>query len=185
MDYKLFLDQLDEKLEKYRELHKDFICCKIGCSACCEKGDYPLSAIELEYLMQGYINLDTEKKKLVQENIKNMKKGESCPFLINNKCAVYPYRPIICRVHGLAYLCGGRGKCRGRGKYENKYGDKADKFERKVKVPHCTIEGKNYSKVYDGKEIFINPIKENLDTPNLLKDFDYGEIRNLYDWIKK
>lgn len=167
MDYKLFLDQLDEKLEKYRELHKDFICCKIGCSACCEKGDYPLSAIELEYLMQGYINLDTEKKKLVQENIKNMKKGENCPFLINNKCAVYPYRPIICRVHGLTYLYWGRGKCRD-----------------KVKVPHCTIEGKNYSKVYDGKEIFINPIKENLDTPNLLKDFDYGEIRNLYDWVK-
>ena len=169
MDYKLFLDQLDEKLEKYRELHKDFICCKIGCSACCEKGDYPLSAIELEYLMQGYINLDAEKKKLVQENIKNMKKGESCPFLINNKCTVYPYRPIICRVHGLAYLCGARG----RGKYIGK-----------VKVPHCTIEGKNYSKVYDGKEVFINPIKENLDTPNLLKDFDYGEIRNLYDWVK-
>ena len=33
-------------------------------------------------------------------------------------------------------------------------------------------------------EITINPIPENLDTPNVLKNFDYGEIRNLYDWIK-
>lgn len=163
MNCKLFLDQLDERLDKYRELHKDFIHCKIGCSNCCKKGDYPLSTIELEYLMQGYIKLNEEMKKIVQENIKKMKEGQVCPFLINNTCAVYPYRPIICRVHGLAYLCN----------------------DNKVKVPYCTINGKNYSEVYDGEKIYINPIKENLDTPKILEIFDYGEIRNLFDWIRK
>ena len=91
-----------------------------------------------------------------------MKKGGACPFLINKKCAVYKYRPIICRVHGLAYLCG----------------------ENTVKVPFCTNYGKNYSSVYKNNEFLITPILAKLDTPNLLKDCNYGEIKNLYDWIK-
>ena len=33
----------------------------------------------------------------------SMQKGKSCPFLIDKTCSVYDYRPIICRVHGLAY----------------------------------------------------------------------------------
>lgn len=159
--YRQFLEQLDQRLHYYFEAHKDFVHCKIGCSACCKKGDYPLSQLELEYLMQGFITLNNETKRIIQENIKTMQKGKQCPFLINKKCSVYPYRPIICRVHGLAYL----------------YKDNT------VKVPYCVIENKNYAGVYENGEITINPILENLDTPNVLKDFEYGEIRNIYDWL--
>ncbi len=162
MDYKQFLKNLDSRLARYFELHKDFIQCKAGCSACCEKGDYPISDIELEYLMQGYIALDNNQKQLVQQQIKTMKKGGACPFLINKKCSVYKYRPIICRVHGLAYL------------YK----------ENNVKVPFCVHAEKNYSKVYKDGEIIINPIAENLDTQNLIRDLKYQDFRNLYDWIK-
>ena len=91
-----------------------------------------------------------------------MKKGGACPFLINKQCSIYPYRPIICRVHGLAYIC----------------------KEHTVKLPYCVNYGKNYSNVYKNNEFLITPILAKLDTPNLLKDCDYGEIKNLYDWIK-
>ncbi len=158
--YKQFLEKLDQKLEQYFEAHKDYICCKAGCSACCEKGDYPISQLELEYLMQGFIALDNVTKKIVQENIKSMQKSESCPFLINKLCSVYPYRPIICRVHGLAYLIG-----------------------EKVKVPYCVNSGKNYAEVFENNEITINPVLENLDTAEILKEFNFGEIRNLFDWL--
>ena len=161
MNYSAFLQDLDKRLLQYFELHKDHINCHIGCSSCCEKGDYPLSQIELEYLMQGYIRLDDDIKRFVQENIKKMKKGETCPFLVDKKCSVYEYRPIICRVHGLAYLC----------------------KDETVKVPYCAKEGKNYTSVYQDGEIEINPIKENLDTQNILKDIEHGEIHNLIDWI--
>lgn len=160
--YKDFLKELDSKLLNYFNQHKSHIHCKIGCSSCCETGDYPLSQLELEYLMQGYINLENKVKIIVQENIKKMEKGGCCPFLVEKKCSVYLYRPIICRVHGLAYLC----------------------KDNKVKVPYCVNDNKNYSDVYEKGEIRINPVTENLDTPNVLKDFDYGEIRNLFDWIK-
>lgn len=160
--YKEFLKDFDSRLENYFNQHESHIHCAAGCSSCCEKGDYPLSQLELEFLMQGYINLDNETKIKVQENIKSMAKGGKCPFLIDKKCSIYPHRPIICRVHGLAYLC----------------------RDGKVKVPFCVNENKNYSDVYRNNEIVINPVTENLDTPNVLKEFDYGEIRNLYDWIK-
>ena len=162
MNYKDFLDNLDKRLEEYFSTHKEFIGCKPGCSSCCEKGDYPLSRIELEYLMQGFIGLDDEIKIRVQNNIKNVEKGGVCPFLINKRCSVYPYRPIVCRVHGLAYIC----------------------KENVVKVPYCVNEGKNYYSVYKDGEITINPVLENLDTQNVLKDFDFGEIRNLCDWLQ-
>ena len=161
MDYKEFLDNLDKRLKKYFELHKEHVKCCMGCSSCCENGDYPLSALELEYLMQGYAKLSDKLKIKVQTNIKNIQKGGACPFLIDKKCLIYPFRPIICRVHGLAYIC--RGNV--------------------VKVPFCANEGKNYANVYKNGEIEINPIKENLDTQSILKDFDFGEIRNLIDWI--
>ncbi len=161
-NYRKFLKEFDRKLENYFNQHKEHVHCKIGCSSCCENGDYPLSQIELEYLMLGYINLDNETKIKVQKNIKSIQKGGQCPFLIEKKCSIYEYRPIICRVHGLAYIISNN----------------------RVKVPYCVYENKNYSKVYNNGEITINPIPENLDTPNVLKNFDYGEIRNLYDWIK-
>ena len=111
--------------------------------------------------MQGYINIDNSLKKKVQENIQNMEKGGACPFLVNKECSVYEYRPIICRVHGLAYL----------------RNDIAI-------VPYCVNSDLNYAKVFKNDEIQTEPIKENLDTPTVLKDFDYGEIRSLYDWLK-
>ena len=162
MNYEDFLVDIDKRLNEYYELHKEHINCCLGCSSCCETGDYPLSQLELEYIMQGYAKLSDEDKITVQNNIKNIEQGGVCPFLIDKKCSVYPFRPIVCRVHGLAYLC----------------------HDDVVKVPYCAKEGKNYTKVYKDGEIEINPIKESLDTQSLLKDFDFGEIRNLIDWIK-
>ena len=161
MNYEDFLVDLDKRLHQYFEYHKEHINCCLGCSSCCETGDYPLSQIELEYLMQGYAVIPDKDKIQVQDNIKNIVKGGACPFLIDKRCSVYPYRPIICRVHGLAYIC----------------------HDEVVKVPYCANEGKNYNKVYNNGEITINPIKENFDTAEVLKNFDFGEIKNLYDWI--
>lgn len=161
--YESFLIDFDRKLEGYFKRDAGFVHCKSGCSACCERGDYPISQLELEYIMQGFIALNNELKLQVQENIKTIQKGGKCPFLIDKKCSIYPYRPIICRVHGLAYLC----------------------KNNTVKVPYCVNDGKNYASVYQSGEITINPIPENLDTPNVLKEFEYGEIRNLFDWVDK
>ena len=163
INYPEFIKELDKKLEKYFNSQSCNICCRAGCSSCCEKGDYPLSEIELEYLMTGFIELPAEVKIKVQENIKIMEKGGRCPFLIDKLCSIYPYRPIICRTHGLAYLM----------------------KDGRANVPYCVNEGKNYSNVYKKGELLAEPIKENLSTQSLISNFcqDYT-VRNLYDWIK-
>ncbi len=162
IDYEGFLKEFDKRLESYFKSFGDNICCKEGCSSCCEQGDYPLSDIELEYLMKGFVKLNPQIKVQIQNNIKDMKKGGICPFLVNNICSVYKYRPIVCRVHGLAYF----------------YKDN------KVKLPYCVNNGKNFSKVYDESGFSGIPLKVNLDTPHILDGF-YNEIRNLYDWLKR
>ena len=162
IDYPAFIAKLDKRLEEYFNSQSENVCCKKGCSSCCEKGDYPLSEIELEYMMQGYISLDNSTKTQIQENIKDIQKGGKCPFLINSVCSIYPYRPIICRTHGLAYLM----------------------KDGRVNVPYCVNDGKNYSKVYQNGEILTEPVKENLSTLNLLKDAGIEcTVRNLYDWL--
>lgn len=161
--YEDFLKELDARLGAYFKAHSEHLFCKKGCSACCANGDYPLSELELKYLMQGFLLLENEMKILVQKNFNKIQKGGKCPFLINSECSIYPYRPIICRTHGLAYLC----------------------KDKTAKLPYCVNEGLNYAKVYANNEIFVEPVSENLDTQELLKDFDFGEVRNLYDWLNK
>ena len=67
------------KIEDYFEAHKEFICCKAGCSSCCEKGDYPVTEEELKQIMLGYSALDNESKIRVQNNIKTMERGCASP----------------------------------------------------------------------------------------------------------
>ena len=160
IDYEGFIKELDIRLKGYFESFGDNIKCKRGCSDCCERGDYPLSDVELAYLMQGFTELDIHRKAEVKENIKNMVKGGVCPFLINKECSVYSHRPIICRVHGLAYF----------------YKDK------KVKIPYCVNNGKNFSDVCEGEIYTVQPINLNLDTYHILEGF-YSEIKNMYDWF--
>lgn len=161
-NYIEFIKDLDSRLETYFKIQADYLCCKKGCSACCEKGDYPLSESELKYLMQGYASLDNDSKIKIQENIKEIERGGVCPFLINKECSIYPHRPIICRVHGIAYLA-------------------KDSI---AKIPYCVNDGKNFASVYENGILLTEPIKENLDTVYLAQKYNLGEVRNLYDWIK-
>ena len=161
-NYVEYIKDLDSRLETYFKIQADYLCCKKGCSACCEKGDYPLSESELKYLMQGYASLDNDSKIKIQENIKEIERGGICPFLINKNCSIYPHRPIICRVHGIAYLA----------------------KDNIAKVPYCVNDGKNFASVYENGKLLTEPIKENLDTVYLAQKYNLGEVRNLYDWIK-
>ena len=69
-NYKINKEALEQVTGLYNEL--EVINCTAGCSACCETGDYPVSQLELEYLMQGFASLDNTLKLEVQKNIKTI-----------------------------------------------------------------------------------------------------------------
>lgn len=183
-NYTKFLYFLDRDLEKIFKNQKEYICCKEGCSHCCEDGEYPFSMLEYEYLMKGFDKLDSNIQKQINQNIKLVKETNpstyKCPFLIDKKCSVYKYRGIICRTFGVL----------------------SEKANGNLAVPFCYSLGLNYSKVYDEKiqKISLDLIQKNnyktfphpfnlrlsnimnLDITKELK-LDFGEVKRLIDWF--
>lgn len=174
--YEKFLEKFDKRLDRYFEEQCEYVKCKMGCSYCCEVGEYPFSRLEAEYLMSGYLKLSPELKKQIRDNIKRLKsenpKYYQCPFLINHLCSVYKYRGIVCRTHGLAWY---------------------DEDENRIKLPYCVNIGLNYSKVFDREtgEVFIqDPIRERFNINAILRspeaeryELECGEIRPLLQWF--
>lgn len=189
-NYLAYLKFIDEKLAKFFDRQKAYICCQKGCALCCKNAQFPYSKIEMDYLMVGVWQLDFETKKIIAENIKKigMQKAEyigdnfkyDCPFLINNVCSVYEYRGIICRTFGLM----------------------SQGVDGRIKVPFCCFQGYNYSNVLEDGGTKISeekfkksgieeePVAFNISYNFLTDDdfakgfkFEFGEKKPLVDWF--
>jgi Fe-S-cluster containining protein len=197
-NYQEYLNWLSAYLEKYFKDQSPYIHCKEGCSFCCEKGEYPFSRLEFEYVslgikflpveVQNQIKQQVEIIKEAKDSFKKTNEGEkflhSCPFLIDKKCSVYDYRGLICRSHGLLYF------------------DIDKNGEEQFRIPACVHRGLNYSEVYDEKlqmisskkfidsGIVVEPLSYNVGI-DFLQDnektrelnLDFGESKALIDWF--
>lgn len=92
----------------------DFKC--TGCQDnCCTSLFFHHTFIEKDWLLEGFRSLEhSEQKKAVQraetyyqKTFKNKLEFKSlklmCPLNIDGSCSIYPYRPMICRLHGLPH----------------------------------------------------------------------------------
>ena len=196
--YVEFLKYVMVKINNYFENQREYICCKQGCTHCCTNGEYPCTEVEFFLLKHGIESLSLEKKEIVFKNIQkilndknNFSKDEIftyiCPFLIEDKCAVYHYRMLICRTFGLPY-----------------YVDEEINgiVKERLKMPFCVEKGLNYSQVYDGENKMLSsdlykqkgyktePLAYNLSleylTKVLAKDFgvEFGNSKPLIDWLR-
>lgn len=181
--YKEYLDFLDRGLAKMFQEQRAFIKCKEGCAYCCKEGEYPISELEYINLMFYYNLLEDDIKDRVNENIDKLLKSErkkmyECPFLVDNKCSVYPFRAIICRTFGLI-------------SYDGKD---------KKRIPFCVSLGLNYANVYDTEQKMImcdaedgtQPVAYHVDRRYLRsekfeKEFDifFGEDKPLVEWLRE
>ena len=191
--YCQFIRVVTQRLNEHFASQKEYIFCKEGCSLCCENGEYPCTELEADFLKSGTILLNSEAKDKIFYNIekckadKNNYKGKKfhyvCPFLIDKKCSVYNFRPLICRVFGLSY-----------------YSELNEK--REIKIPFCVEQGLNYSAVYDKDKDILSmekfcsggfkhePLSTNL-SPEFLKSkvgedilgLNFGKEKPLLDWF--
>lgn len=74
------------------------IACSAGCAACCKSPCIPLTQPEMQGI-SWYVTevLEGEVRPVVKARLENHATAKECPFLVQNKCTVYPVRPLICR----------------------------------------------------------------------------------------
>jgi len=183
-NFEKLLASIDGDMQKIFEYQKEYIHCQKGCSLCCERGDYPVSRIEFDYMMIGF--------KLLEENLKTQirkkaeiikcKNAESyiCPFLFEHACSVYKYRPFVCRLFGVLT--------------KDAKGDPS--------YPFCCTNGLNYSEIYDkntghlsvdlafSKNFKVLPHFFNLSNQVVLNlplakklNIEFGETKRLIDFM--
>jgi hypothetical protein len=80
-----------------------------GCpDNCCTTYFFHYTIAEYLYLLQGFWTLEEGMKEEIMRRAKNMcnplkKDNYLCPINLGDRCLVYPYRTIICRLHGLPF----------------------------------------------------------------------------------
>lgn len=88
--YLLLRDEIDEKCKSLWRIHAKHMKCKSGCASCCQS--FKVLPVEFDYIQQQLNGRKIET---------NPSPGpKECKFLIDNKCSIYEFRPIICRTHG-------------------------------------------------------------------------------------
>ena len=190
-NYKAYLNFLESKLQKFFASQEPYIFCKKGCSKCCRHAQFPYSAVEFRYLLNGALTLDNDTQKKIEANIKQVLEKKKkyrgkkflydCPFLIDDCCSVYNYRGVICRTFGLM----------------------TNTENQKIKAPFCAFKGLNYSNVLNLRKKTISVIKfKKLNTKaeplgfNIsykyltCEDYErtfnikFGESKPLIDWFE-
>lgn len=75
------------------------LACHKGCAACCRSHTtipvYPLELIGINWYVVEKITAPAREQ--LTQQLRDHKKGESCPLLVENACAVHPLRPMACR----------------------------------------------------------------------------------------
>jgi len=102
LPYRKFIQEVDALCEKLETLHRTHLSCRKGCFACCT--DISVLAVEAFSILRG---VGTSLGGLSEGGEAPEGSGHSnaCVFLDQEgACRIYPYRPLICRTHGLPLL---------------------------------------------------------------------------------
>jgi uncharacterized protein len=92
--YLALRDEIDQRYQELHQEHESHQQCRAGCDQCCM--DFGVLPVEFEVI-----------KELAGDQLKNgqsVQQEGACPFLINHRCSIYDFRPIICRTQGLPLL---------------------------------------------------------------------------------
>ncbi len=107
--YRLFLSDVDNMTARLSAFYARHLVCRVGCSSCCQQ-DLTLFEVEAAAIHEAIQALGPEICAKVKQQAVDVQKreqrGESpaCPLLIEDRCAIYKSRPLICRTQGLPLL---------------------------------------------------------------------------------
>lgn len=110
-DYRRLVEKVEGFFLKVREAYPDQLVCGEGCSECCNTSFkvFPMEAWALKQWWEDRIRPESTSLSFPsgmpsgQGGVKASVRGV-CMFLSEDRCIVYPARPIICRTQGLPVL---------------------------------------------------------------------------------
>ncbi len=98
--YDKLISPIDRVWSSFLGKYGDHVSCRPGCSLCCEKG---LTFFPVEVFYAAYHI--SRNRVLLSELIRNNhREKDRCIFLRENKCFIYPFRPMLCRTFGLPVM---------------------------------------------------------------------------------
>jgi Fe-S-cluster containining protein len=110
---KQIYEEMDQAYSKAANSYKFY--CK-GCKDnCCETHFFHHTYIECGYLLEGFSQLpETQQKGILAKAKKVVEDSNTfiekklpvrlmCPLNLHGRCLIYEYRPMICRLHGIAH----------------------------------------------------------------------------------
>jgi uncharacterized protein len=96
-EYRSLRSRIDEKIKRLEECHGSDITCHSSCTACCIN----ITVFPVEF----FAILEDLKKTHTIQRASFFNESAPCGFLNEEGlCLIYPFRPIICRTHGLPIL---------------------------------------------------------------------------------
>jgi Fe-S-cluster containining protein len=137
--YRKIVDSIDKVFQQIKEKYPDCVRCKVECSDCChalfdvslveamyisKKFREKFVGQELEKLLERANKADREAFKLKKAAYREFKDGKEetrileemaekrvrCAMLDDSdKCRIYEFRPITCRIYGVPTAIGGKG----------------------------------------------------------------------------
>lgn len=77
--------------------------CRVGCSRCCHQrfGVFEIEAHRVRTALSRLSRSDPELRERVRRQADDPAALSHCALLVDERCAVYDERPLICRTHGL------------------------------------------------------------------------------------
>jgi Fe-S-cluster containining protein len=106
MDDRQLIQIVDSALAEAARKSGRWLACRPGCTQCCH-GPFPISAIDVQRLLEGFAQLDPARAALIRQRAQ-FEQGDDdpCPVLdpTTGLCELYTHRPLTCRTFGPAFL---------------------------------------------------------------------------------
>ena len=106
--YRELVAKVDEFWNRAHDAQPHHYRCREGCDDCCRQQltVFPVEAVAIRAHLEA---LGPSRRDNLAERARALDPGrESCVFLTDGRCDIYPVRPLICRTHGLAIRVGDR-----------------------------------------------------------------------------
>ncbi len=103
-NYYSLVAKVDELCSRIESDFAQQLTCHAGCSGCCQH--ISLAWVEAVALATALKRAPANTAEAIRLQAQTARPDGPCPLLLNNHCALYADRPIICRTHGLPILTG-------------------------------------------------------------------------------